>query len=168
MLLVLIRVAVGALLLLNTVISPTFIPITDAEVVNTGFGKFNASQVVGVDPDQIVLSLLIQTGSFLIDNNDIITFRPFNPACESTGGDCFSIVMPGALPSNLDISPDHKNDGIVYIVDNAPGLQLDFYTGPQLSFQEPDCRIYAAGTSALALCLKNVNDSLSFGIRPEV
>lgn len=163
-----IRIAVGALLLLNTVISPIFIPTTDAEVVNSGFGKFNASLVDGVDPDQIVLSLLIQTGSFLLDNADIITFRPFNPACESSGGDCFSVVLPGSLPSGLNISPDHKNDGIVYIVENAPGLQLDFYTGPQLLFQEPDCRIYATGTTALAVCLKNVNDSLSFGIHPKV
>ena len=51
----------------------------------------------------------------------------------------------------------------MYVVENAPGYQLDFSYGPDDLFQWSDCRIYPVATTAIAFCLKNVDDYLFAG-----
>jgi hypothetical protein len=163
---ILIGLGVGHLLLLNTEIYPTFSPITPSQVVVSGYGGFNASLVRESDPGEVVISLLIQTGSFSLDQSDVFSFPAFTPSCQGQGVNCSSIIRPGGIPASLDTSA-YSNDQSVYIVENAPGLHMEFYPSLNKSsnntFKQSDCRIYGAGTTALASCLQNFNGTLNFG-----
>ena len=159
--LVLVSIAVGSILL-STVITPSLVPTTDPEIVDSGYGSFNSSLVNGKSPDEIVMSLLIQPGSFLIDPANVVTFPPFDPACTSSE-ECFSVVFPGGVPDGLNISTDPTDDGFVYVIVNTTGVQLDFSAGPEPSFEPDDCSVHGTNTSGLALCVKNINNSLYFG-----
>ena len=160
--LVLVRIAIGSILLSDTVITPSLVSTTDPEIVDSGYGSFNSSLVNGKSPDEIVISLLIQPGSFLIDPADVVTFPPFDPTCASSD-ECFSVVFPGGVPDGLNISTDPTDDGFVYVIVNATGVQLDFFAGPEPSFEPVDCSVHGTNTSGLAACVKNVNNSLYFG-----
>ena len=61
---------VGSILLSDTVSDLA------AEIVDSSHGSFNTGKVNGTDLDMVVVSLLIQTGSFL---TDVVTFPLFNP-----------------------------------------------------------------------------------------
>lgn len=130
-------------------------------VVN-GYGNFNISRVYGTDPNSVVLSFLLRTASFLISATTVASIPPFTAACKLAGPNCISIVMPGEMPSGVyNTTSDSES---VYIVIDAPGYQLEFYIDSTASFSEADCHIYGAGTTPLALCFRNINNTLSFGI----
>lgn len=160
MLHVLVRAAVGSILFLNTVTSPAIVPTTNPEPVVSGYAGFDSSLVPGTSPDEIVLSLLIQPGSYLIDPAYVVTFPAFDPTCASSD-ECFSVVLPGSVRGGVSASTDSTGD--VYVIVKATGVQLDFFEGPEPSFDAADCSVYGTNTSGLAVCLKNVNNSLWFG-----
>ena len=155
----LISISLGSVLLFDMKIVPALVPTTEPQIVRAGYGSFNAS-AVNKTPDEIVVSLLIRTGSYLTEPDHVAGATPFS--CASSD-ECVSVVLPGVVPSEVNLSTNPTNDTIVYVVDNATGFQLDFYIGVDQSFQPGDCVVSLANTSGLALCVKNVNSSLNFG-----
>lgn len=158
----LIGLALGHVLLFKTDIFSTLIPETDATVVVNGYGNVNASRVYGTDPNSVVLSFLLRTGSFLISASTVASIPPFTAACKSAALNCVSLVLPGDMPPGVyNVTSDSES---VYIVADAPGYQLEFYVDSTASFSEADCHIYGAGITPFALCFRNINSTLSFGI----
>lgn len=162
-----VRLAIGQLLLVNTSISSTFRATTLPIPVVAGYGKFDPS----IDPAYktgLLFSFLTMTYGFLTDPTQTYSFPPITPACHSDSDGCLSVVMPGFLEG---ISPNPRatlnNDfssGTAYVVDNAMGIQFEYYSS-NVTYQEADCRIFSASRTAVpvALCLKGVDKALNFG-----
>ena len=149
-----------------------YIPTSSLTPVLSGIGEFDASVLgrPGYSREEVLFNLFTSTWGFLVDREQVSAFNTsFN--CH----DCFSIVLPGRFdkivpsPGKGRIRPfDEENGGELYVVDNAPGYYFELNTGTfngeKEVFLSQECRVYPVGTAALAICAKNVDDAIIYGI----
>lgn len=156
---------VSQLLLVRTHIVSGFVATTQATSIVAGYGNFNASIITIFTPSEVAFAFATNTYGFLSDPTQVVLFPPVTPACRSSDN-CLSVFLPGGLsyvqPNPLDLLPQELNDGSTYVIENAPGYQLEFYFG-QIIFSQSDCHAYQAGSTALAICLSNIDGALSIG-----
>ena len=111
------------------------------------------------------MTFLSYTLGFLTDQTSVVSTTPSNSSCTSAG-ECLSYLLPGGLyrtnpnPANTTTK---VNGGEIYIVESAPGYQVDFAYGPPNMFQWSDCHIFPVNETAIAFCLKTVNYDLFAG-----
>ena len=156
----------GIALLANITIVTAYLPTSPAHRIISGLGPFNSSSVSTVDPNLLTLVFLSYTLGFLTDRTSVLSIPASTQQCNSSN-ECLSYLLTGGLyrtipdPSNL--TNEEINGGTIYIVEIAPGYLLAYSLGQKHIFQWSDCRIYPAGLTALAFCLKNSNDDLIAG-----
>jgi hypothetical protein len=154
---------VSQLLLVKTHIVPGFVPITPATSIVAGIGTLNYTVVGPLTPSEVAFIFATNTYGFLSDPTLVIQFPPVTSACRSSDN-CLSVFRPGGLNNVRPklLLPQELNGGSIYVTQNAPGYQFEFYPG-QLVFSQSDCHAYQAGNTALAICLRNIDNALSIG-----
>jgi len=110
---------------------------------------------------------------FITDTKYTISQAPLT--CNTT--DCTSIFLPGSLVLlRLADEPDYQNhtvfgenipgDYTTIVVENAPGLQLEFLTlNGGDNFTDNDCKVYGLSNSTgLYICLASDGPSMLAGM----
>src|SRR5438270_2120184 len=158
-------IVLGITLLARISIITTFIPTTQVHDIDSGLGSFNPKALSGVDPSLTTLIFLSYTLGFLADRAGVISTPP-STACQ-INGKCSSYLLTGGLyrtiPDPSNITMEEANGGTVYVVQNAPGYNLEFNLCEKEMFLWSDCHIYPAQSTALAFCLKSSDSGLLAG-----
>ena len=138
----------------------SFLPTSPAQNITSGLGPFDPTILNYMDRNLTTAMFSSYTLGYLADRTSVISMP-----CKSS--DCASYFLTGGIyrtvPDPLNITTTEANGGTSYVVENAPGYQLDFSYGPKALFQWSDCRIYPVETTAIAFCLKNSDDYLFSG-----
>jgi hypothetical protein len=106
--------------------------------------------------------------ALLTDTKRVGTVKPLS----CSGRSCSSYFLPGSMMTVLlnesQTLPNDSSypDTTTFIVNDAPGYQLDFYpidteTDPPMTLD--DCRVYGMTYMALNICLKQVGDTIMSG-----
>ena len=163
---VILRGALGVLLLSDISFKSTYPGVLDIPVQRAGLSPMNSSVF---QSDNFNMSA---TGEFwwyfpalLSDTKRVGSVEPLIPC---TGPQCGSYFMPGSmmvvsLDNDTTLPSDSSYpEAISYIQNDAPGYQLDFYpidTAVNPAMTMEDCRIYGYNSMALNICIKQVNET---------
>lgn len=107
--------------------------------------------------------------SLMTDQAVITTIPPIT--CSNPS--CLSYFLPGAMTlvsfdDNLPpIGKDNYSDAYVFIVNNAPGYQIEYEDVPPddltLSLPDGDCQLYGMPWAAILICIKKIDNALIGG-----
>lgn len=165
----LLRLAMGILLLSDVSFQVTYPSIMTLPVLRAGLSPLNVSIVnTSIFNETSTTEFWWYFPALLSDSQRVTSVPPLNCSGEA----CHSYFLPGsmaaiALDPNLPaITPDRYPDANVYIQNDAPGYQIDYYPIPD---EDPsiilaDCNLYGADNVALQVCLKSAGSSLLAGI----
>jgi hypothetical protein len=154
---------IGITLLAKITIVRVYIPTSESRNIISGLGPFNPAILNNMDRNLTTAVFSSYTLGFLADRTSVVSIS--SSTCKTS--DCVSYILTGGLyktvPDPSNITTTESNGGTIYVVENAPGYQLDFSEGSKDLFQWSDCRIYPVETTAIAFCLRNSDDHLYAG-----
>ena len=140
---VLIRGTIGIILLSDLTFTTTYPIVFQSRILNAGLSPLNASVLTPFDADA-VSEFWWNFPSLMTDQAITKTITPL------TCTNCTSYFFPGAMmtvefdPGLPDIGRQNFSQAGVFIVNDAPGYQIDFaQVGPDYPpFVEDDCKVY--------------------------
>ena len=167
--LVLIRSGLGIILLVDVDVKSTYIPTTPGSTIIAGLGTFNAS-LAPPFYSALPLDFLLNIDGILGDSGRVSSVSSSRSECSNTSVECWSGKLPGGIDS---VIPDpvqsslNTNGGNTYIVESAPGYEVDFFPleGGNLTVDiAADCRVYASLLVAFQICVRGIDNDLMIGI----
>jgi hypothetical protein len=140
--------------------------------VISGVTPLNTGLLYLAPVDFLSLCILGYDMGFVTDPKFLIS----QPAFTCNGLDCTSLFLPGSLDFlRIADKPDFQNrtafggdlpgDYTAVVVENAPGLQLEFLTlAKGYNFTDKDCKVYGLSESGgLYICLASDGPSMLAG-----
>jgi hypothetical protein len=146
---------------------------TDTLQVVSGVAPMRSDLLPYAPPELLSIYAISFNIGFVTDTKYVVSLPALT--C-SSGAGCMSLFLPGSLVLlRLADEPDYQNhtvfdedipgDYTVIVVENAPGLQLDFSTlSMGYNFTDNDCKIYGlSNSSGLYICLASDGPSMLAG-----
>ena len=159
----LLRGALGVVLLSNISFNSAYHGVS-LFPVTAGLSLINASIADQLTSNLAAVTFASYYRSILLDNTHVIRIPPLS----CSGDDCFSYFLPGGLDSIFPRPSSYQQfpAATAYVVNDAPGYQIEFYpissSDPQL--MTGDCQVFGTPFSALQICIKKVDSNLIAGI----
>ena len=159
----LLRGALGVVLLSNISFNSAYHGVS-LFPVTAGLSPINASIADQLTSNLAAVTFASYYRSLLLDNTHVIRIPPLS----CSGDDCFSYFFPGGLDSIFPRPGSYQQfpAATAYVVNDAPGYQIEFYpissSDPQLI--TGDCQVFGTPFSALQICIKKVDSNLIAGI----
>jgi len=156
------------ILLFNTNFEPSQPRVSSPTAVIAGMSPFDPALLSQISPDDLAAEALISVDGLLKDQTIAINWM--NDTCLSTDG-CFSYILPGSfdeiiVQSSQSLASSLPFEGKWFIAEEVPVYRLDYFPlQSNVYFAQSDCPIYASLSSAVKVCLKNVEENLIAGIQ---
>jgi hypothetical protein len=165
---VVVRGALGVILLSDISFKTTYPEVYSSGITQAGLAPLNVS--VTTIPDfnsDATAEFWWYFPSLMTDTARVTTIPPLT--CSTPP--CLSYFLPGSMglvildPELPPIGKNNFSDATAFIVNDAPGYQIEFtpVTTEDLPLEGNDCKIYGIPGAALQICVKAVGSELIGG-----
>ena len=164
-------------MLSNISLNTRYIRIGEIDNILAGMPPFNLSSITAENASISLPGNFMFNTNLLYNPKSTISISPLSKDCQAFGIDCYSYFLPGPLDRVntgngdgrvLSIPPVDRRNATHYVVETAPGYQLEFSPFREtILFTELECRIIGVWPSVhlIDVCLKNVGDDLMAGTK---
>jgi hypothetical protein len=162
-----VRAALGIILLSKVTFIASYPEVYQSSVNRAGLSALNASIVnVAIFRAKATSDFWWYFPSLMTNSAELISTAPVT----CSGPDCFSYFLPGAMslvafdPALPYIGKENYTEAGAFIVHDAPGFQMDFFSvSENVTFKTDECHQYGIDAAAIQICIQRNGNNLIGG-----